>query len=624
MLGLLKRYLHIIINKTNVSIRTKIIVIFVLATIIPLGSLGAISYVTYFNSMQETVSKNTSEIADQLNRNLELFFNNINKLLDIGNDDLIIHYLDETDPDKRYEYAKEIGARFGMYKGIYNFENIVLDVNIIGLKGNCISDRKGVYHYFGELKKNAIFLTTNEQPDKLNIIIGSNADSSSLSRISINADDIISVAKVVRRQLTKEVKGIILVEIDRNAIKDICSNIKLGDTGKFIVVDPDGNFIYHPGVIEQQNEGTIEKEILQNINGQEAGYFIKKINGEKYFAVYNTLQMPGWKIIGIVKLNEIMYSAYKINKWTIIIEVGLILAVILLFLLITNNMTIPIRELRNKMEMVESGDLNVEAKHKTNDEISDLSKGFNLMIIKIRELMEKDRIQQENLKKSEFKVLQAQINPHFLYNTLDAIVWTAEANNKEEVVNITKYLSNFFRVALSSGKEWILVKDETLHVDSYLSIQKVRYRDILEYTIEVDPEIMNLRILKLTLQPIVENALYHGLKNKRGGGSIKIIGRKLDDETLIFEVLDNGIGMLPHKLEALIREINKDEIDIDMKTGFGLKNINQRTKLYYGNKYGITIKSEHLNGTTVNVIIPIIRKKSDMNKIKSKKEDYHV
>lgn len=609
LLELLKELASKIVNKINVSIRMKIVVIFVLSTIIPLGLLGAISYITYFKSMQETVSKNTSEIADQLNRNLELFFDNINSILDIGNKTIFIQYLDEKDPDKKYEYAKEIGVQFGMYKKVYDFETVVLDVNIIGLKGNSISDRKGVYYYLGRLNENPVFKKAVAEPDKLHIIDEKN-ESLSLRRITSDSDSILSVAKIVQRPLTKEVKGLILVDIDRTSIEKICSNIKLGDTGQFFVVDQDGDFIYNPAFHNYKMTRTIERNILNKTNNG-TGYFIQEIDKKEYYVVYNTLQMPGWKIIGIVKLNEIMSTAYEVKKWTIIIEIGLILAVIFLFLLITNTMTIPIRDLRNKMKMVESGNLDVEAQFKSNDEISDLSKGFNKMIVKIKELMEKERKYQENLKKSEFKALQAQINPHFLYNTLDAIVWTAEAGNKDEVVNIAKYLSDFFRVALSKGKEWILIKEELLHVGSYLSIQKVRYRDILEYSIDIDPDLMNMRILKLTLQPIVENALYHGLKNKRGGGYIRISGKKLDRENLVFEVSDNGIGMSANELGKLIKEINKPQSKNDMKTGFGLKNINQRIKLYYGSQYGITVASEFMNGTTIQVIIPVVKKKSD-------------
>jgi two-component system, sensor histidine kinase YesM len=537
-----------ILRKLNMSIRLKILVIFVFSAILPLGNFGLISYNSYFNTIQETVSSNSSELANQLNRNLELFFNNINTILDSGNETLVINYLDETDPDAKYAYAKEIGVRFGLYKAIFDYESIVQDTNIIGLSSNAISSRKGVYYYPSDLTQNSIFQKALADPEKPHVFAEDTAHTEALRRI--DEKDVISVAKIIRRQLTREVKGLMIVDIQRKAIEDICSNIKLGETGNFIVVDQNNHFIYYPE-FQINRKHTVQREILNKINGIEEGYFIENINGEKHFVVYNNLVLFDWKIVGIVKLSEIMGTAIEIRKWTIIIELLLVAGVFMLFLLITKTMTWPIRDLRTQMKMAEAGNLDVEATFKYNDELSELSKGFNLMITNIRELMDKNTQQQENLKKLEFKALQAQINPHFLYNTLDAIVWTAEADKKEEVIRLAKHLSTFFRVALSKGKEWVLVEEELLHVKSYLSIQQVRYRDILKYRIDVEEEIRNASILKLILQPLVENALYHGIKNKRGGGEIYVKGKK-DGKQLVFEVSDTGIGMSEEKRHMIM------------------------------------------------------------------------
>jgi two-component system sensor histidine kinase YesM len=586
------------------SIRLKILVIFVLSAIVPLGILGLVSYNSYFNTMQETVSNNTAELANQLNRNLELFFNNMNTILDGGEETLVIDYIDETSQEAKYHYAKELGVRLDLYRSIYN-ESIIQDINIIGLTGNSISNRKGVYRYEPDLEINPVFLTAYEDPQQLHIFVEDTVYSQMLRRI--DSSQMISVAKVIRREVTREVKGLILVDIERKVIEDICSNIKLGETGIFIVTDQMGNYIYSPEF--QLGRAQVKRDLLGDIEGNQEGYFVKKVNSENYFVVFNNLELLQWRIVGIVKLKEIMGTAQEIRKWTIILEFLLVAGVALLFLLITRTITLPIRDLRKKMEIAESGDLQVEAEYQFNDEISDLSKGFNRMMKNIRELIDENERQQEYLKKLEFKALQAQINPHFLYNTLDAIVWTAEADNKEEVVNIAKNLSTFFRVALSKGKEWILVEEEIRHIESYLSIQKVRYRDILEYEIDIDPELKNLSILKLVLQPLVENALYHGLKNKRGGGKIVITGKKINKQLVAFEVMDDGIGMTEANLIQVIRDFEKEANAVNVNSGFGLMSVNQRIKLYYGAQYGLSIKSELNVGTTVRIILPIIRKK---------------
>lgn len=600
----LKVLLLRILYKLNMSIRLKILVIFVLSAIVPLGILGLVSYNSYFNTMQETVSNNTAELANQLNRNLELFFNNMNTILDGGEETLVIDYIDETSQEAKYHYAKELGVRLDLYRSIYN-ESIIQDINIIGLTGNSISNRKGVYRYEPDLEINPVFLTAYEDPQQLHIFVEDTVYSQMLRRI--DSSQMISVAKVIRREVTREVKGLILVDIERKVIEDICSNIKLGETGIFIVTDQMGNYIYSPEF--QLGRAQVKRDLLGDIEGNQEGYFVKKVNSENYFVVFNNLELLQWRIVGIVKLKEIMGTAQEIRKWTIILEFLLVAGVALLFLLITRTITLPIRDLRKKMEIAESGDLQVEAEYQFNDEISDLSKGFNRMMKNIRELIDENERQQEYLKKLEFKALQAQINPHFLYNTLDAIVWTAEADNKEEVVNIAKNLSTFFRVALSKGKEWILVEEEIRHIESYLSIQKVRYRDILEYEIDIDPELKNLSILKLVLQPLVENALYHGLKNKRGGGKIVITGKKINKQLVAFEVMDDGIGMTEANLIQVIRDFEKEANAVNVNSGFGLMSVNQRIKLYYGAQYGLSIKSELNVGTTVRIILPIIRKK---------------
>jgi two-component system sensor histidine kinase YesM len=222
----------------------------------------------------------------------------------------------------------------------------------------------------------------------------------------------------------------------------------------------------------------------------------------------------------------------------------------------------------------------------------------------VRELLDAKIKEQENLKKAELRALQAQINPHFLYNTLDTIIWMAEANRPAQVVELVRALSRFFRITLSKGKDWITVGEEIEHISSYLTIQKIRYRDILDYVIDVDPEVLDATMLKLTLQPLVENALYHGIKNKRSGGVITVRGRRWDDGHLLVEVSDNGIGMTAEKV-AQLRAALANEGLAARESGFGLCNVHQRVKLYYGKQYGLTVESEYGQGTRVLLDIPL-------------------
>ena len=204
---------------------------------------------------------------------------------------------------------------------------------------------------------------------------------------------------------------------------------------------------------------------------------------------------------------------------------------------------------------------------------------------------------------AELRLLQEQINPHFLYNTLDSIVWLAEGGNKQQVVEMTADLSVFFRTVLSGGNDYITVKEEESHIRSYLKIQKIRYENILDYVIRIDPEIEEQVILKMTLQPIVENALYHGIKNKRGGGRITIRGYG-EGERIVFEVEDNGIGMDAEDLEELKKKLRGEESRLDSRNGgFGLNNVAQRIQMYYGDRSEITITSRKEEGTCVRICL---------------------
>jgi two-component system, sensor histidine kinase YesM len=276
---------------------------------------------------------------------------------------------------------------------------------------------------------------------------------------------------------------------------------------------------------------------------------------------------------------------------------------------ISGSISNPIRELRKMAASIAEGNLNVRVENKNTDEIASLGASLNTMAGKLKELLDNSIKEQENLKKSELKALQAQINPHFLYNTLDTIVWMAEANKSEQVIEIVGALSKFFRITLSKGKDFISVKDEIEHVRSYLIIQKIRYRDILNFRIEVDEDILDYKILKLILQPIVENALYHGIKNRRSGGEILIKGSKRDEEyAILFEIIDNGIGMTEEKLNEVQAELNNNNVEPLIKeSGFGLNNVHKRIKLYYGKDYGLFIQSEYNKGTHISICIPCER-----------------
>ena len=269
---------------------------------------------------------------------------------------------------------------------------------------------------------------------------------------------------------------------------------------------------------------------------------------------------------------------------------------------ISKKITDPIREMCRTTEQFAGGDFSVRFHAGSGDEIETLADSFNSMVGEISALVEDVKKEQANLKDAELRLLQEQINPHFLYNTLDAIMWLVESGQNDKAVSMVSSLSGFFRTTLSKGREWVTVREEKSHIESYLEIQKFRYADILDYAINIPEEMDGFSLMKLMLQPIVENALYHGIKNKRGRGFIRVSGRMGDGE-LFFIVEDDGIGMRQKELDRM-RKLISGEITEELPHGFGIANVAQRIRLHYGEKYGIEVESAYGEGCRVTVRIP--------------------
>lgn len=281
----------------------------------------------------------------------------------------------------------------------------------------------------------------------------------------------------------------------------------------------------------------------------------------------------------------------------------LIFMVAILIVMIVTDITRPINELCKVTEQVAKGDFSARARVESQDEVAVLADSVNSMTESLEGLVSKIKEDERKMRKADLRLLQEQINPHFLYNTLDTIVWLIEGNDSDKAVNMVMSLSEFFRLVLSKGKEYITIQEEELHIKSYLEIQQVRYRDILEYEIRIDPELYKYQILKLTLQPLVENSLYHGIKYKRAKGIIIVTGRICGDE-VHFTVEDNGVGMEEEELRKLQEEIKKPCKDTEK--GFGLANVNERIRMNFGTEYGMRIDSARGKGTRVEIAIPAV------------------
>lgn len=266
---------------------------------------------------------------------------------------------------------------------------------------------------------------------------------------------------------------------------------------------------------------------------------------------------------------------------------------------ISRSIAEPIESLNNRVQEIGGGDLTVKQPVSSQVyEVSALSEGVEQMVEKMGNLMKESTDRQESLRQAELALLQAQINPHFLYNTLDTIIWLIEAGKTEEAEEMVTDLSSFFRHSLSNGEDVVTLEDEENQVSSYLQIQQFRYEDIMDYKIDIDPAVKGTKLPKLTIQPLVENALYHGVKLKRAKGLITVTG-KAEGDDIVITVSDTGAGMTKERLEQLRNGLTNRE-----RVGFGLSTVDERLKLFFGEKYGLSVESVEGEWTDVTVRIP--------------------
>lgn len=416
-------------------------------------------------------------------------------------------------------------------------------------------------------------------------------------------DEVISLSREVQSYENGTFRGVILINLNMNKITEICNSFQEKQENFICIINDKGELVY-----EQQNGrerfAFDEKENRQELNTAlgktKESCFRLNYRGEKYLATRTDMKTTGWTLVSMVPYKSVMAETMAISG-VMILAVAITLIVTLLLLnRILTGVVKPLKKLEKYMVQVNPDNMDQRMEILTDDEIGHLSMKFNQMMDRIRNLKEQVIEEQEDKRKYELQALQAQINPHFLYNTLDSIIWMAETNDSN-IVAMTEALAKLFRISLNKGNEEISLERELEHVKNYLIIQSMRYADKFTYEISAEPGVERCRTIKLILQPIVENCIYHGIKKKRGTGKITIRAYRRE-QNLIIEVSDDGCGMP----EEICRKILSDEIESEniSGSGIGVKNVNERIQLRFGKKYGLSYSSEEGVGTTVTYVLP--------------------
>lgn len=399
-----------------------------------------------------------------------------------------------------------------------------------------------------------------------------------------------------------EVLGVLLIDLNYNIIDSICAAIELGNRGYIFLLGSDGEILWHP----QQDliYAGLKSENVADIMAAGPGRLSSGAGSAAKQYVICPSEDTGWTAVGVVYTEELLQmQGAMIRSYAAIGACALTVALVIAFLL-SKSITQPIHALQHTMHQVEQGDLNVRCGVTAGNELGQLSDSFNHMIATTQSLMDETARVAEQKRISEWRALQAQIQPHFLYNTLDSIIWMSHAGRNAEVVEMTSALASLLRRSIGTGSDTNTLAEELDHVKSYLTIQKMRYNEKLQYELDMDPQTADCLLPKLILQPLVENAIYHGIKVKQTGGTVRVESI-LEEDRLLITVEDDGVGMTE---EQIARIFEKKQSDAE-STKIGVYNVNERLQYYFGSEASMRYYSTPGRRTMVMLVLPIVREK---------------
>jgi two-component system sensor histidine kinase YesM len=407
-------------------------------------------------------------------------------------------------------------------------------------------------------------------------------------------EQVVSVSKFIQFNLNgKKANGVLLIELNNDVLTDLARKTNLGPSGHILILNDKGTLLYssepEPGLMSIKSAPVAADIFL--------GSRKVTIDNTDMFINVNTLIQTRWLIATVSNINAIRMAMRQLVLILIVIFLAFIGVSALVAGFISMKVSRPINQLKSAMLKIEAGDFSTPVAVSGQREIVSLAHSFNSMTAKIQELMQSLVAQQREKRKMELQILQNQINPHFLYNTLDSIVWLAEHRRNKDVITTVVSLAHFFRISISKGEIFIPVEDEIFHVQNYLTIQSIRYGDKFTYAVSIDEGMKKMKVMKLILQPLVENAIYHGVGDE--GGEISISG-SLEGDFMVFRVRNTGYGITERQIAEMYETMHGGR----ERPSIGIRNVYQRLKLYYGERSDFTVESVLDESTTVTLLIP--------------------
>ena len=542
-------------------------------------------------SIFENSSEYTHTIIQQMNQNIDSYIDYMENIayLISSNEDVQDYLFDEKiDNEGRYRILNQ-------FQTILDSRSDIRNVGIISKNGRMlINDGSKSVNQDLDLNTQEWYATALEKPN------GPILTSSHVQHIiSGERPWVITLSRGIRdRSGSGEKEGVFFIDLNYSAISGLCDQSTVGTKGYAFILDAKGNIVYHPQ--QQQLYNELQTENISLIMDTDEDTVLTGTGNDGKLYSISRSEKTGWTVVDCTNVKELLSKSRQAQSVYVLTAIILVIVALLFSRFMARSITLPIQKLRDSMKKVQEGDFSVsDVVVDSKNEIGSLTKSFDVMTHRIHELMEQNVHEQEEKRKSEFKALQSQINPHFLYNTLDSIIWMAEGKKNEEVVLMTASLARLLRQSISNEDEVVPIANEVEYARGYLTIQKMRYKDKLEFQIEVDSSILYIPLIKLVLQPIIENAIYHGLKYKESKGLLIVKGF-MKDGNAVLQVIDDGVGM---DEETLAHIYDKHKVNYH-SNGVGVYNVQKRLKLYYGEDYGITYTSELGKGTTATITIP--------------------
>ena len=578
------------------SIRSKLLFAFVAVILLPLFTLGLLGPYISARTLESEATIHTWQLIRQVTRNIEFYVRQTERIISIVDANPDVQAFMAFEGSAQTFSAREQAAARQLLRAIADAHPEIAGILVVSEDNRPLSNEIQPITR-DPLTEESWYREAADNPGTVQLLprpIGRNLRSSH----EYSADEVVSIVKAVVDPRTAQVRGVVLIDMRLKVMEAIFGDLTVGFGGFLFIEAPGGAIVYTPvnPIVYRVRDEWLDKP---------RAISVRRIKGEDYQIVSQWSQYTQWNTVGVFPLNEIMRQVSTIRYYSLIIAGVTVLVALLVSVFFTSSIARPVIKLRSLMKEAEEGNLGVRFVGRQEDEIGYLGKSFNTMIEEVQKLLAMVYREQQSKREAELKILQEQIKPHFLYNTLDTIQWMAQEHGAADIVKVVGALTSLFRIGLSRGKEMIRVSDEMEHVRSYLIIQKTRYEDKFDFSVCMDDSVLSLLVLKLTLQPLVENAIYHGIKERRGHGCIKVeAGRR--DGMLVLRVADDGVGMSAETLASVRALLAYLPAEKGQKLGYGISNVNERIQLSFGKKYGLSFDSSPDLGTTVEILHPLV------------------